>query len=85
MHCVLILGTKFTMSGPHYFTVRQCKVIGHAGTGDLSPLDVEDFCTGILDSGALLASLVVVEYPNACLVDNALFGVKKVVECFGLK
>ena len=32
-----------------------------------------------------LASLVVVEYPNARLVNNALFGVTEVVECYGLK
>ncbi len=32
-----------------------------------------------------LASLVVVEYPNTRLVNNALFGVMEVVECFGLK
>ena len=38
-----------------------------------------------LDAGARLADLVVVEYPNARLVDNALFGVTEVVECFGLK
>ncbi len=28
---------------------------------------------------------MVVEYPNACLVNDALFGVTEVVECFGLK
>ena len=32
-----------------------------------------------------LASLVVVEYPNTRLVNNAVFGVMEVVECFGLK
>ena len=32
-----------------------------------------------------LASLVVMEYPNACLVNDALFGVAEVVECYGLK
>ena len=28
---------------------------------------------------------MVVEYPNARLVNNALFGVTEVVECYGLK
>ena len=51
----------------------------------LSPLDVKKFCTCILDTGAQLASLVGVEYPNARLVDDALFGVTEVVECYGLK
>ena len=73
------------MTGPHSFTVHRRKVIGHAGTEDMSPLDVEEICTGILDTGTLLASLVVVGYPHACLVNNALFGVTEVVECYGLK
>ena len=72
------------MSGIHYFTVRRRKVIGHARTEDMSSLDAKEFRTGILDAGARLASLVVVEYLNACLDDNALFGVKEVVECYGL-
>ena len=61
------------------------KVVEFAATEYLSPDDVEEFCVEILDAGAWLADLVVVEYPNACLVDNAFFGVKEVVECFGLK
>ena len=56
-----------------------------SGPQEMSPLDVEEYCTGILDTGARLASLVVVEYPNARLVDDALFGVMEVVECYGLK
>ena len=51
----------------------------------MSPLDVEEFCAEIINAGARLADLVVVEYPNACLVDDALFGVTEVVECYGLK
>ena len=46
---------------------------------EMSPLDVEEFRTGILDAGARLADLVVVEYPNACLVKDALFGMTEVV------
>jgi len=53
-----LFGIKSTMSGPHSFTVRRNKVIGHAGKEDMSPLDVEEFHTGILDAGARLASLV---------------------------
>jgi hypothetical protein len=80
-----LFGIKSTMSGPHFFTMRRRKVIGQAGAEEMSPLDVKEFCTGILDAGARLASLVVVEYPNARLVDNALFGVTEVVECYSLK
>ena len=39
----------------------------------------------LLTLGRGLADLVVVAYPNARLVDNALFGVTEIVECFGLK
>ena len=48
----------------------------------LSPVDVEEFRTVMLDSGTRLASLLVVEYPNAGLVDEAFFGVTDVVECY---
>ena len=85
MYCVVLFGTKSTMSGPHSFTVRRRQQIRPAGTVDMCLLDVEEFQTGILNAGARLASLVVVEYPDACLVDNALFGVTEVVECYGLK
>ena len=51
----------------------------------MSFLDVEEFRTGILDAGARLASLLSLEYPNADLVNDALFGVTEVVECYGLK
>ena len=85
MHCVLLFGTKSTMSGPHSFTVRRRQKIRPAGTEDMSLLDAKEFQTGILYAGARLASLVVVDYPNACLINNALFGVMEVVECYGLK
>ncbi len=61
MYCVLLFGTKSTMSVPHSFTVRRHQMIRPAGTEDMSLLDVEEFQTGILDAGAHLASLVVVE------------------------
>ena len=80
-----LFGIQSTMSGPHSFIMRRRKVIGQAGTEEMSPLDVEEFRTGILDAGARLVSLVVVQYPNACLVGDALFGVTEVVECYGLK
>jgi hypothetical protein len=56
--CILcyLFGTKSTMSGPHYFTVHRRKVIRQVGMEDMSPLDVEEFCMGILDSGARMAS-----------------------------
>ena len=65
--CILcyLFGTKSTMSGPHSFTMRRGKVIGQAGTENMYPLDVKEFCTDILDAGARLASLVGVEYPTA--------------------
>ena len=73
------------MSGPHSFTLRRRQKIRPAGTEDMSLLDVEEFRMGILNAGARLASLVVVEYPNACLISDELFGVTEVVECYGLK
>ena len=51
----------------------------------LSPVDVDKFRTVMLDAGTWLASLLVDEYPNAGLVDNALFGVMDVVEFYSLK
>ena len=60
-------------------------MIGQTGMEDMSLLDVEEFRNSIIDAGARLADLVVVEYPNARLVDDALFGVTEVVECCGLK
>ena len=65
--------------------MRKRKVVGLTEEEDMSLLDIEEFHTEIVDAGALLADLMVVEYPNAHLVDNALFGVTEVVECFGLK
>jgi hypothetical protein len=65
--------------------MRKRKVIGQTETEDMSPHDAEEFCAEIVDAGARLADLLVVEYPNAHLVNNALFDVTEVVECFGLK
>ena len=60
------------------------RVVKHA-EAVLSPVDVEEFRTVMLDAGTRLASLLVVEYPNAGLVNDALFGVTDVVECYSLK
>ena len=38
----------------------------------LSPVDVEEFRTDILEAGTRLASLLTVEYPDADLVSAAL-------------
>ena len=65
--------------------MRKCKVVGQTEKEDMSPLDAEEFRTDIVDAGARLADLVVVPYLNARLVDDALFGVTEIVECFGLK
>ena len=70
-----LFGTKSAMSGSRSYSMRKCKVVGQTETEDMSPLDVEEFRTDILDAGARLSDLVVVQYPNACLVDDALFGV----------
>ena len=61
------------------------KVIKKTTKMNLSPDDIEEFCTEILDAGARLADLLVVEYPKASLVDDALFGVTDIVKCFGLE
>ena len=71
------------MSGPHYFTVRKRKVQTKAE--DMSPDDVEEFRAAIIDAGARLADLVVVKYPEAHLVDDALFDMTEIVECYGLE
>ena len=75
--------TKSAMSRSR--SMRKRKVVGLTEEEDMSLLDIEEFCTEIVDAGARLADLLVVEYPNAHLVDNALFGVTEIVECFGLK
>jgi hypothetical protein len=50
----------------------------------MSPLDVEEFCMENVNAGARLEDLVVVPYPNAHLVDDALFAVTEIVKCYGL-
>ena len=74
---------KSAMSGSR--SMRKRKVVGKTTTKNLSPDDVDKFRTEILDAGTRLADSLVVEYPKASLVDNALFGVTEIVECFGLK
>ena len=65
--------------------MRKRKVVGQTETEDMSPLDAEEFCSEITNAGARLADLVVVDYPNARLVEDALSAVTEIVECFGLK
>ena len=71
------------MSGSR--SMRKSKVVKKTTKMNLSPDEVEEFCTEIVDTGTRLAELLVVEYPKASLVDNALFGVTEIVEYFGLK
>jgi hypothetical protein len=79
----VLIWRKPAMSGPHYFTMRKCKV--RTETEDMSPNDVAEFWADIIDAGARLADLVDVKYPDAHLVDDALFAVTEIVECFGRK
>ena len=51
----------------------------------LSPVDVEDFRTDILEAGTRPASMLKVEYPDSDLVSAALYGVSEVVEDFSMK
>ena len=61
------------------------KVARKTATKSLTPIDVEEFRTGILDAGTRLAEVLAVEYPKASLVDDALFAMSKIVECYGLE
>ena len=65
--------------------MRKRKVVGKSATKNLLPIDAEEFRAEIINAGARLADLVVVEYPNARLVDDAVFAVTEIVECFGLE
>ena len=60
-------------------------MIEHPATKYLSPTDVEEFHTVILEAGTRLASLLTVEYPSADLVSDALYNVMEVVEVYSLK
>ena len=51
----------------------------------LSPVDVKEFRTDILEAGTWLASMLTVEYPDADLVSAALYNVSEVVEDFSIK
>ena len=51
----------------------------------LFPVNFEEFWTDILEAGMWLASLLEFEYPSAGLVNDALWGVKEVVECYSMK
>ena len=78
-----LFGTESAMSGSR--SMRKCKVVRQTETDDMYPLNAKEFCAEITNAGAWLADLVVVEYPNARLVDDALSAVTEIVECFGLK
>jgi len=69
----------------HNFTMRKRRVIEHAATKYLSPMDVEELCTAVLEAGTQLASLLMVEYPSADLVSDALYDMTDVVECYSLR
>ena len=83
--CFNCLPQNFTMSGPHYNSVPKRRVIGHAATEFLSPDDVAEFFTAILDAGLGLGTLLTSEYPRAELVSEALYVVTKVVGVYGLE
>ena len=72
LYCVLRLG-------PHCFIMSKCKAVKHVKTY-LSPVDVDEFRTGILGAGTGLALLLKVEYPSADLVSAALCNVSEAVE-----
>ena len=80
-----LFGTKSDMSGSRSRSARKRKDVGPAEEEYMSPHDVEDFRTDIVGAGARLADLLVVPYPNAPLVDNALFALTEIVKCFGLE
>ena len=65
MYCVLLYILAQT------FITSKRRVVTRAEKF-LSPVDVEDFRTGILEAGTWLASLLTVEYPSADLVSDAL-------------
>ena len=64
--------------------MRKCKAVKHV-KAYLSPVDVEEFCNGILGAGTGLAPLLKVEYPSADLVSAALCYVSEVVEGYSMK
>ena len=62
------------------FTMSKRRLIEHVATKYLSPRDVEEFCTVVLEAGTRLASLLTFEYPRDDLLSDALYGVTEVVE-----
>ena len=80
-----LFGTKSAMSGSRSRSAHKRKDVGPTEEEYMSPHDVEDFRTDIVDAGARLADLLVVPYPDAHLVDDALFAVAEIVEYCGLK
>ena len=74
MYCVLQFGTIF-------FTMSRRRVIEHTATKNLSPMDVDEFRTVILEARTRLASLLTVEYFSADLVSDALYNVRRLWRC----
>ena len=76
MCATICLVTKFVMSKRR--VVKRAEMF-------LSPVNVEEFRTDILEAGTQLMSLLEVEYPSAGLFDDSLWGVTEVVECYSMK
>ena len=72
------------MSGPHYISAPNRRATGHLSEY-LSPDDVGEFRTAILDAGLGLGTLLTAEYPRSELVSEALYVVTKVVGVYGLE
>ena len=75
--CAIFLAQNITMS--------KCRVIEHVATNYLSPMDVEEFRTVVLEAGTRLASLLTVDFPSADLVSKALYVATGVVEGYSLE
>jgi len=81
----VLIRHKSAMSGSRSRSAHKRKDVGPTEEEYMSPHDVEDFRTDIVKAGARLADLLVVPYPDAHLVDDALFTVTEIVEYCGLK
>jgi hypothetical protein len=80
-----IFGRQSAMSGSRSLVNRKRKDVRPTDEEDMSPDDVEEFRSDIIEAGGRLADLVDVPYPDAHLVDDALFAVTEIVECFVLE
>jgi hypothetical protein len=75
--CASILAQTFSMS--------QRRVIERASTQYLSPTDVEEFRTVVLEAGTRLASLLTGDFSSADLVSKALDVATDVIEVYSLE